>query len=136
MGYNLNEQKNDFAPIPEGRYTLRAESVEVTPHEKNNEKGEKIAVTYVITEGPYKNRKVWDNVFTPWALWKARAILDAGGSPVANSKNVSAEEIAAAIKGLEVSAFIEPRKGNNDNILINVGQYRSVTEDALPSFMK
>jgi hypothetical protein len=139
MGYNLKDtKKTEFEPIPEGRYSLRVESVEVIPHEKDNVSGEKIALTMVVTDGTYKNRKVWDNVFVPWALWKARQILEAGGSRLADSDNITAQGMATAMKGIEVSAFLEPKTGNNNNILINVSQYKSlVGEDApLPSFMK
>lgn len=133
MGYDLTKSSNNFEPIEDGRYTLVVESAEVTPHTKGDVTGEKIAITYKITnDGDFKGRKVWENIFVPWALFRARQVLEAMGSDVANSKDVTAEGIASAMKGRTVSAWIETIVGDNGKAYANPKEHKAV--DEVPEF--
>lgn len=55
----LEEQMNNFAPIPEGVYTVRIE--EVTEKQTRNG-GIMIALKERITEGQFKNRVLFQNI--------------------------------------------------------------------------
>lgn len=133
MGYDLTKSKDGFEPIEDGRYTLTVDSVEVTPHVKGDVTGEKIAITYKITDdGSYKNRKVWENIFVPWALFRARQVLEAMGSDVANSKDVTAEGIASAMRGRSVSAWIETIVGDNGKAYANPKEHKAI--ESVPEF--
>lgn len=130
MGYNLKATKKSFDPIPTDRYTLKIESTKVEDHEKNGEMGEKVEITYRIVGGDFDNRKVWDYLYLPWVAWKARTILEAVGKlDVADSEDVTAQSIADALVGGEVSAFLETELGTNGNPRTNVKEYKSVAGD-------
>ena len=135
MGYNLKATKKAFDPVKDDRYTLKVETTKVEPHEKNGVEGERIEITYRIVDGEFENRKVWDYIYLPWALWKARNILECGGSDMANSEDVTADGIAGALTGLQVSAYLETTKGDNDNFRTNVKEYKPVEGD-MPSLLK
>lgn len=55
----IEEQMNNFAPIPEGVYTVRIE--EVTEKQTRNG-GIMIAIKERITEGQFRNRVVFQNI--------------------------------------------------------------------------
>jgi hypothetical protein len=130
VGYNLKATKKAFDPIPADRYTLKVESAEAAPYEKDGKTGERVEITYRIVGGSMDNRKVWDNIYLPMVAWKARAILDAGGSDMANAEDITADGIAEALIGLEVSAYIESSKiENSDNFRTNVKEYKPVHAD-------
>lgn len=129
MGYNLKATKKTFDPVEDNRYKLKVEATKIEPHEKNGTEGEKIEVTYKIMDGEFANRKVWDNIYLPWTAWKARTILEAGGSDMAAAEDVTAEGIANALIGLEVSAYIETSKTEGGSIRTNVKEYRPVDGD-------
>jgi hypothetical protein len=134
VGYNLKATKKAFDPIPDDRYTLKVETTKVEPHEKNGVTGEKIEITYRICGGEFENRKVWDYVYLPGALWKARAILEAGENLLAESEDVTADVIASALMGLQVSAFLETTLGENGNLRTNVKEYKPIKGD-LPGIL-
>lgn len=53
--------ENEFAPLPEGNYMLQAIESSIGPN--SNGTGTILKITYeVLDEGPYKNRRVWDNL--------------------------------------------------------------------------
>ena len=52
------ENVNSFEPIPEGRYTLKAEEWKVKTSKKENQY---IAVTFSVVSEDYKTRKIWQN---------------------------------------------------------------------------
>lgn len=51
------EASQDFAPIPSGEYLAQIVESDMMPT-KNND-GEYLELTYAITDGDYKGRKVW-----------------------------------------------------------------------------
>lgn len=65
---NLDEVGNGFTPIPAGTYEAYVYEVEAKTFNSGNS-GYK--VTFNIADGPYKGRKIFDNlVITPKAYWK------------------------------------------------------------------
>lgn len=125
--YNLKAGKSSgFEPLPEGRYSLKVDNVNVTPHTKNNEDGHRFEITFLVMDGPNKGRKVWDNVYLPGATWKMYSILEAGGSSLVSSENVTPESIAIGLQGLEVSAYLTTATGNNGKPRTDVSNYASL----------
>lgn len=55
----IEEQMNNFAPIPEGVYTVRIEEVTEKPTRNG---GIMIAIKERITEGQFRNRVVFQNI--------------------------------------------------------------------------
>ena len=127
MGYNLKATKKAFDPITADRYTLKVESTKVEPHLKNGEDGEKIEIVYRVVGGDFENRKVWDYVYLPWTAWKARTILEAGGSKMSEAEDITADAIAQSLMGLEVSAYIESNKTEDGKDRTNVKEYKPVS---------
>ena len=127
MGYNLKATKKAYDPIADDRYTLKVEATEVEPYSKNNIDGHKISVTYRVIGGEFDGRKVWDNIYLPAAAWKARMILEKGGSDLFSSEDITAQSIADALIGLEVSAYLENSKTDAGTDRTNVKEYQSVT---------
>ena len=124
--YNIKSGKsNGFDPIPDGRYTLKIDGVNVTPHTKDNEDGHRFELTFLVIDDSLKGRKVWDNIYLPWVTWKMYALLEAGASPLVSSENVSPEMIAAALQGLEVSGYLTTTV-NNGKTRTNVSDYTPV----------
>ena len=54
------ENVNSFEPIPEGRYTLKAEEWEVKTSKNENQY---LAVTFRVVSEGYKTRKIWQNYY-------------------------------------------------------------------------
>lgn len=134
-GYNLKATKKTFDPLPTDRYTLKVESTEVDTHTKDGTVGHKIAITFRITNGEYENRKVWDYVYLPWTAWKARTILEAGQNDLSDSENITAEGIAAALIGCEVSAWVETSQSEDGKPRTNLKEYKPVGGD-MPALMR
>jgi hypothetical protein len=126
-GYNLKATKKSFDPIATDRYTLLVETTEVTPHSKDGTDGHKIAVVFRVVGGEFENRKVWDYIYLPWTAWKARTILEAGGSTLADSENITADGIAAALLGVQVSAWVESSKNDEGKDRTNLKEYKPVS---------
>jgi hypothetical protein len=135
-GYNLAETKKAFDPITADRYNLKVESAEVSPHTKDGVDGHKIEVIFRVVGGEFEKRKVWDYIYLPWTAWKARTILEAAGSKLADSDNITADGIAAALLGGEVTAWIESTKTDDDKVRTNVKEYKPVVSTATASFLR
>lgn len=133
--YNLKATKKGFDPIESNRYTLRVEATKIEPHVKNEVVGERIEITFRIVGTEFENRKVWDNVYLPQTLWKARTILEAGKSSLAMSEKITANEIANALTGLEVSAYVESTRSDDDKPRVNISKYTPVGGD-MPSLFQ
>lgn len=132
MEYNLKQAKSGFDALPEDRYVLKIDGVNVTPHKKNEEDGHRFEITFTIAEGPHKGRKAWENIYTPGALWKMYQLLEAGGSTVINEEKITPEKIATALTGLMVSAYLATEMGTNGKPRTNVSEYKSINEAAGP----
>lgn len=145
MSYDLTQSgKGNFPTIPDGRYVLKAESVEVEPHiDKKKNEGHRFSIKYSIVGGDYDGRKVWDNIYTPSFIWKMRTLLEVGGSPEINNKTATAESIAAAIPGLVVTAMIKNGTTQNNNPRTDVTDYASqdaptgtLEDPNMPAFLR
>lgn len=55
-----NLPENDFEPLPEGEY--QAQIIEVEKKETKSGTGSYLKITYVITEGQYRNRRLYMNL--------------------------------------------------------------------------
>jgi len=116
--------KGEFEPIPEGRYDLNVEKAELGQAETGNPM---IKVTYKITDGTYKGRLVWDNfVLIPNSYWKLKTFLEASGSALADSENVTEQKIADAMVGMKVNGFLSPRTSTSGKPTNDVKSYISI----------
>jgi len=67
--------------LPEGDYLLKVEDVETKISE--NSGSEYLAITFVVEDGKFKNKKVWHNCsLQPQALFNLRGVLEALGFEV------------------------------------------------------
>jgi len=122
MGFNFKETGEnaggDFDALPMNRYKLRVEEVELKKASTGNEM---IATTFVVTEGDFKNRKLWNNfTLTPKAMVFLYSFLKAAKSDLITNENVETDEIVKAMPGMEVTAYTEPDvtpSGNPKNTL-------------------
>lgn len=69
--FNANdyEELGDFSPLPDGDYNVVIESTEIKPLNAA-ENGDKLVLTYVVTNGEYANRKLFDNL----NLWHKKSL--------------------------------------------------------------
>lgn len=136
MIYDLSSvTKKTFDPIPSDRYNFTIEAARVKPHVKNGVEGEEIELTLrITTECEFKNRKVWDHIYLPNALWRAKQILEAGHSTV--NGQIEGQILADALVGLEVSAYLESGKTTNGNPKVDIKDYVAVVEDTNFDFSK
>jgi len=128
MSFNMKEVKNGegFDPIPEGLYNVVVDKVELTTTKESG--NPMIKATLKVQDAPYKNRQVWDNfVLTSTALWKLKSFLDAIGSKLAESENVTEQDILATMRGASVAAYLEPRMSENGKAGNNVKNYQPAT---------
>ena len=121
------ENVNSFEPIPEGRYTLKAEEWKIKTSKNANQY---IAVTFsVISEG-YKTRKIWQNYAVGVAGGKfARALVKAWA--LATGENISSinksslnallEKSFEAMVGIEESEGYKPKNKINQFIIPESG---------------
>ena len=128
MGYNLKatgEASGDFEALPMNRYNLKVEAAEFTKASTGNDM---IATTFVVTEGEFKNRKLWNNfTLTPAAMVFLFQFLKAAGSDLIDKEDISGSEIANAMVGMEVSAYTEPSKTNAGNPRNVLTQWKPAT---------
>ena len=127
--YNLKEGASSFETPEDGRYLLKVEAVEVKPHEKEGKAGHAFDITFVSADGKFKGR-VWEHIYLPWVTWKMKALLEAGGSKEAENENATPTSIAAALQGLEVSAYIWSELGTNKKMRTNVKEYKPASVQA------
>jgi hypothetical protein len=133
MSYNLRDVKgSSFDPIPEGRYNLTVDKAELTTAKDSG--NPMIKATLKILDGDFKGRLVWDNfVLTDKSLWKLKGILEAIGSNIAESVNATEQDIANALQGAKVNAWLEIRIGPNDQTSNTVKNYAKITEETVAS---
>jgi len=123
--YNLKQGKSSFEPISDGRYLLKVDAVKVDPHQKDGKDGHRFEITFTITDGDFKGRKVWDNIYMPWVTWKMYALLEAGESTEMNNESATPETLCAALTGLEVSGYLSTTNGDNGKPRTNVSDYKN-----------
>ena len=128
MGINFKkigeESAKSFEALPLGRYNLKVEEAELT---KASTGSDMIAVTFVVTEGDYKNRKAWNNFsLVPKAMVFVHQFLKAAGSDLIDQEDVTPNDLANAMVGMEVSAYTEPGQTPSGNPKNTLSQWRAV----------
>jgi hypothetical protein len=129
MPYNLRDVKGStFDPLPEGRYIVTVDKAELTTTKDSG--NPMIKVTLKILEGEFKNRLAWDNfVLVEKSLWKLKGFLEAINSKIAESTNVTEQDIANAMVGAKVSVYFEQRVGENGAVSSSAKNYTAVAEE-------
>lgn len=109
------ENVNSFEPIPEGRYTLKAEEWEVKTSKNENQY---LAVTFRVVSEGYKTRKIWQNYAVGAAQGKfARTLVKAWalatGEDISSINNASLNSLLErsfeAMVGIEESEGYKPK---------------------------
>ena len=133
MKINLKDVKGStFDPIPEGLYQAVVDKTELTVTKDSG--NPMIKATLKITDGEFKNRLVWDNfVLIDNSFWKLKGFFAAAKSNLVESTSVTEQEVAAAMQGVHVGIYLEPRVGNNGQATSNVKNYRAVEGEDTPS---
>ncbi|MBC8409979.1 MAG: DUF669 domain-containing protein [Rhodobacteraceae bacterium] len=102
-----------FDPLPEGRYNVQVEEATLTTASTGTEM---IKSTFIVTEGEFKGRKLWNNfTLTQKSLVYLYNFMKAAGSTVIDQEDVDEAEVATSMKGLIVSAFVESTTTNTGN---------------------
>ncbi|MBC8436920.1 DUF669 domain-containing protein [bacterium] len=114
MGLNFKETGKStggtFDPVPEGRYNVRVEEANLATASTGTEM---IKAQFVITDGDHKNRKLWNNfTLTQKSLVYLYSFLKAVGSDAIDQEDVSEADLAASMKGMVASAYVEPTTTN------------------------
>ena len=123
----MTKTKSGFDPIASDRYTFHVDDASAEAYSKNNVDGHHIELTLHIVDGTFVNRKVWDHIYLPGALWRARQVLQAAGKTAElQDKNLEASGIAMALVGTEFSAWLEASKGTNDAPRYDLKEYKPV----------
>ena len=115
MQFNFNEIKTtSFESLPENRYPVVIESVDVK--KTNDGLKDMMAITYVVSAGEYKNRKVWDNItLSDTSLWRVKQLLETVGSDIANKPGIKLEQVISELKGKALDIYTEPETTNTGN---------------------
>ena len=108
MGINFKDiGKNsggDFKPLPENRYNVKVDKAEVKTASTGTTM---IATEFVITDGDFKGRKLWNNfTLTPKAYVYLYSFLKSAGSNMISNEDVDENRVASDMVGLTASAFV------------------------------
>ena len=125
MGINFKDigqnSGGDFTPLPENRYNVKVEKAEVKTASTGNKM---IATEFVVTEGEFKGRKLWNNfTLTPKAYVYLYNFLKSAGSKMISNEDVDENQVAADMPGLTASAFVETRTTTNGNPANVMGKF-------------
>lgn len=107
-----NSGKDSFDPVPEGHYLAKVHGAEITTFNSGN-KG--LVVDFVITDGDYKNRHVFERfVFVKNSMWKIGALLLACGlRPKADEEfDFSASDVVGA--NVKINVGIDTYEKNGE----------------------
>jgi hypothetical protein len=101
---DVAEDDRSFDPMPEGDYNVQIVESEVVPTSKG---GEMLKLTLEVIDGPYANRKIWDNLnirnsnvtAQNIAHQSLKAICDAvGAGAITDSEDLHFKPLVAALK--------------------------------------
>lgn len=112
-GNNTGAGSGTYEALPEDRYNLEIE--EAAHMESQNKPGSfYIATKMTITDGKYKNRKVWNNFSTsPKAMvFIANMFKSSGNAEMLTKSGLTGTALAKAMVGCRFSAMVEPGKTN------------------------
>lgn len=132
--YNLkavSDLKNtSFEALPADRYVLEVLDATVEPTSTGTEM---IKVTFVVTQGLYKNRKLWHNFpLSEKSLPFLTKFLKECGSNIVEEEDVSSSVIAQAIIGKKVTAYTEPGRTPNNKPKNDLKNWTSVAGYVTP----
>ena len=130
MGINFKkigeESAASFDALPMNRYNLKVEDAEMKTASTGSEM---IAVTFVVAEGDYKNRKAWNNFsLVPKAMVFLHQFLKAAGSKLIENDDVNPEDLVKEMIGLEVNAYTEPGQTPSGNPKNTLTQWKPVVK--------
>lgn len=127
----------DFTPLPTGKYLVAITEVEIKKSTSEKNTGKPYwALTLVVQEGPYENRKLWSNVM----LWEGAAfslaqlmkatnrgdVLKSGKIP-SGDELVGDQMIVSVVKTLD--KYKMERDGGDEKLFKNeVKGYKPATE--------
>ena len=131
MSINFKEtgQNNtgSFEPLPEGRYNVKVETTSLKTASTGNQM---INAQFVVTDGEFKNRKLWNNfTITPKSLVFLYSFLKAAGSDLISEDNAGENEVANNMIGLAASAFVEPTVTNTGTPTNKLGKWAPALAD-------
>ena len=129
--FNMKETKTtggDFAPIPNGRYSVKSTAAEKTIVASSG--SDMVQATFTIFGENYANRKLWDNfVWDENSAWKVKSILEASNSPLVDDEELTLAKFMKALNnGLSFSTYVEIKSYKGKD-----GQTR--TKNAMKNFM-
>lgn len=78
LGYNLEEVKNEFEPLPPSTYEAKIADCELTNSQKTNKP--MLKFSWEIVDGEFAGRKLFDNVLIE-TTWKVKQYAEAAGIP-------------------------------------------------------
>jgi len=137
MGYNLKNRPesnsgNDFTSLPADRYTINVEAAEASVSANGNDM---VKLTFVVTEGDYKNRKLWHNlVVMDKTLNFVFDFLNGIGSDLINAENVEIEDIVTAALGATCTVYAKPAKTDKGNDTNKLSSFAPVKETEASPF--
>ena len=97
----------NYPPLPDGQYKAFIKKVE----EKQGSKGMYFSVEWVLTDGEFKGRKVWDNLFfTAASLPRLKIVISRLGLDVSKPLNVTID----LLTGKQAWITLEPHSYRNN----------------------
>ncbi|UGB26379.1 DUF669 domain-containing protein [Methylorubrum sp. B1-46] len=106
------DEKGSFDPMPAGDYNAQIVESEIKP----NKSGEMLRLTLEIIDGPFANRKVWDNLNIRNKSAKAQQIAQRALADICTATNTGAltDSEDLHFKPLVVTLKIEPERTGDD----------------------
>lgn len=131
MGINLKEindnsnTNTEFKALPDDRYTLVIDSA--TLGTAKNGTTEMIKVAFTVTDGKFKNRKLWTNfTLTQKSYVFILGLLKAIKSPLVEAADVEYDEICKALVKGKCTAWVETSAGFNGKPQNNLSKFAAI----------
>lgn len=114
MKINFGDIKSStLDSLPEDRYQVKIENAILKT--TNDGLNQMVALTFVVMDGEFKKRKLWENVtLTEKSLWRLKQILEFSGSPLA-AKEADIQDVIDDIIGRYLDVYAVPDKTNTGN---------------------
>lgn len=112
QGFNANEVEptTTFEPIPSGKYTAVITESEMRATQSGN--GEYLKLTFEITEGEFKGRKVWENLNLNNPSADAVRIARANLSAICRAVNVPTPNDSCELHNLPLTIKVAQESSN------------------------
>lgn len=132
-GYNLKkvqeEQSGGFDALPENRYTVEVENVEKGKTKDGTK--DMISVTLNVLGPTHAGRKLWQN-FTldgKAIIFVVNFLKAIGKESVADSENVTIDDIANAMEGGKCTVYAVPGKTPKGSPKNDLKNFKPIDED-------